>query len=251
MTTIEVPWPTAPLSEAGWRTRMTDLAERAESMVGRPCTLQDQAQLAVHWLGLCWSGMSPETIAASCRASLLLGTNVVMATDPASQLAEVAERLDAVWEAAQADPSAALLEVAPPLLDLPPRDRPPEPLPVAEVPEPAPMEPQPMVEATRQSVADAWGLDMQPKPVVEPLDSAAGLTAHEVAELLGTTRSTVGHWRDKGRFGAEGIGWCRVGNRFRYSVAAVEQLEAGNMPKGLDELLSEVRASDHGEESTG
>ena len=33
---------------------------------------QSQATLAVWWLGLCWSGMSPETIAASARASLLL-----------------------------------------------------------------------------------------------------------------------------------------------------------------------------------
>jgi hypothetical protein len=120
MTTLEVSWPTAPLSEQQWRDRLTDLAERAEAVMDMPCRLQDQATLAVHWLGLCWSGISPETIAGSCRASLLLGTPVVLSTAPADQVQEIAERLDRHWQAAQADPSTALVEVAPPLLELPP-----------------------------------------------------------------------------------------------------------------------------------
>jgi hypothetical protein len=201
MPDLTVSWPTAGLSEQQWRVRLTDLAERAEALVGRPSTLQDQATLAVHWLGLCWSGLSPETIAASARASLLLGTNVVMATDPASQLAEVAERLDEIYRAAQHDPSAAVVEVHPPLLDLPPANP------------PAPEAP-----------AD-W------------------LTAAETAELLGVSRSGLSKWCAAGRFGVEGVGWGKRGKGHAYAPAAVEALMDGDIPQGLDELLSEVQAA--------
>ena len=52
---------------------------------------------------------------------LLLGPpGVVLSPAPADQLADVAERLEAIWQAAQHDPSAAVVEVHPPLLDLPP-----------------------------------------------------------------------------------------------------------------------------------
>lgn len=203
MSTIEVSWPSSPLSPKQWTERLESLAEQAEAMVGKPCSLQSQARLAVEWLGCCWSGMSPETIAASARASLLLGTNVVMATDPASQLAEVAERLDRIFEAAQADPSAGIAEVLPPLLELPPSP-----------PKPA-------------------------APAPEPPDAPADwLSPIEVAELLEVSLSTVKVWRNAGRFGQ---GWGKRGKGYAYDPAAVEALLDGLIPPALEALMYEIR----------
>jgi len=122
LTQISLDWPTAAITPEAWRRRVEDLAAQAERMIGKQCSLQQQAQLALSWAGLCWSGFSPETVAASARASLLLGESVVMATAPADQLQEIAERLDHVWQAAQSDPSAAVATVMPPLIDLPPAE---------------------------------------------------------------------------------------------------------------------------------
>jgi hypothetical protein len=201
MPDLTVSWPTAGLSEQQWRDRLTDLAERAEALMDMPCRLQDQATLAVHWLGLCWSGISPETIAGSCRASLLLGTPVVLSSAPADQVQEIAERLDRHWQAAQADPASAVVTCHPPLLDLPP-----------------------IKPAAPEAPAD-W------------------LTAAETAELLGISRSGLAKWCAAGRFGVEGVGWGRRGKGHAYAPAAVEALMDGDIPQGLDELLSEVQAA--------
>jgi hypothetical protein len=75
---ITVPWPPLALGEAGWRRRLEDLAGRAESLVGRYCTLQQTTKLALELVGLTWQAIGPETIAATCRASLLLGQPVIM-----------------------------------------------------------------------------------------------------------------------------------------------------------------------------
>ena len=115
MTEISVSWPTAPLSPQQWTARLTDLAERAELMVGRRCSPQAQATLAVEAFGLLWSGWSPELIAGSARATLLLQLPVILSTAPADQCREISERLDHLWSEAQ--PTA--VEVLP-LLDLPP-----------------------------------------------------------------------------------------------------------------------------------
>jgi hypothetical protein len=145
---ITLDWPATPLTEQQWRNGMEALAEAAEKMIGRTVNQRDLAQLALHWVGLAWPAIGPETIAASCRASLLVGApGVIVATTPADQLAEIHERLDRIWEQAQADPAAAVLEVQPPRLELPPpaeprrrrgRTGPPK----AEVePEPDPLQP--------------------------------------------------------------------------------------------------------------
>lgn len=81
---ISVPWPPLALDEAGWRNRLEDLATRAESLVGRPCTLQQSARLAMEMVALTWQAIGPETIAATCRASLLVGYPGVMASAPAA-----------------------------------------------------------------------------------------------------------------------------------------------------------------------
>ena len=200
---ITIPWPSSPLSPKQWTDRLEALAEQAEALVHRPSTLQDQARLAVQWLGLCWSGMSPETIAASTRASLLLGTNVVMAADPASQVLEVAERLDRIFEQAKADPAAAIATVHPPLLERPPD-------PAAPPPPPAPP----------QAPAD-W------------------LSPAEVAELLEVSESTVKVWRNTGRFGD---GWGKRGRSYAYSPEAVDALMEGLIPPALEELMDEIRS---------
>jgi hypothetical protein len=183
-----------------WRTRLEDLATAAEAMVGRPSKLQDQARLAMMFAGLMWPALSPEVIAGSCRASLLLGPpGVILSSAPADQVQEVADRLDAIWQAAQADPAAAVVEAAPPILDLPPPAPEPETPPPVEAPAPPPPCP------------DNW------------------LTSSEAAAVLEITRTTLGAWRSRHVIGAEGIGWVQVGHRFRYNPAAIEAIERGEV----------------------
>jgi len=268
---ITIIWPTAALTPEAWRRRVEDLATQAESMIGKQCSLQDLAQLALSWAGLCWSGFSPEVIAGSARASLLLNQSVVMAAEPADQLAEISERLDAVWEAAQSDPSAAVVNVAPPFIELPPAEpvqrkrrkkepdqdalkleheepaADPEPLPA---PAPAPRrEPRVLRPASeRMAARPAPAPEPEPLAVVplepEPSPPPPGwLLAPEVAELLDTSEVTVGRWRSAGKFGADGEGWAKHGGRFHYSPDTVESLMAGEVPAGLDALVADVQAA--------
>jgi hypothetical protein len=73
-TRISVDWPPAPLSESGWRRRIEELAVRAESLVGRPCSLQQTAELCMELVGLVWPALGEaSTVAATCRASLVMG----------------------------------------------------------------------------------------------------------------------------------------------------------------------------------
>ena len=46
-TRISVDWPAAPLSESGWRRRTAELATQAEALIGRPCSLQQTAELCM------------------------------------------------------------------------------------------------------------------------------------------------------------------------------------------------------------
>jgi hypothetical protein len=262
MTEISVPWPTAALTPEQWRRRVTDLAEMAESMIGkRKVPLQQQADLALWWAGLCWSGFGAETIAASCRASLLLGENVVMAADPATQLVEVAERLDHVWEMAQADPSAAVATVLPPLIDLPPtpgrrgRPRPtveqeqeqqeqPDTL-EQEQPDTLEQEPtaveqeqqggehlEPEPTAVEQEQPDHHeGEHLEPEPAaLEPRRPArvpippGWFTAGDLAELVEISETTLSRWRKAGRCGEQGTDWRKCGRQFYFSPDAAEQL---------------------------
>jgi hypothetical protein len=116
-TTISVPWPPLQLGEAGWRGRLESIATQAEALIGRKVVgMQATAELALELFGLIWPAYGPETVAATARASLLLNMPVVTASAPADQLQEIAERLDAIWEAAQANPAAAVVTVPAPLL---------------------------------------------------------------------------------------------------------------------------------------
>jgi hypothetical protein len=116
--TITVEWPALPIGEPGWRTRLESLAERSEALIGKDCSLHKTAGLALELLGLMWPVLgAAETVAATCRASLLLGApGVLMATAPADQVQEIAARLDAIWQQAQNDPAAGMVELPPPLL---------------------------------------------------------------------------------------------------------------------------------------
>ena len=145
---IEVAWPPLALNDTGWIERLNDLAAEAEQLVGRTVGLQRTAELGLQMVGLLWPGFSPETVAASCRASALLGVPILMSTAPADQVAEIAERLDSLYAAAQADPAAGLVELAPPLLQrvAPPGPRTGKKLRKAE-PEDHPAEPEPITHA--------------------------------------------------------------------------------------------------------
>jgi hypothetical protein len=260
MSSINVDWPTAPLSETQWRRRLEDLAERCEAAMLAPheTTLQDQATLAVHWLGLCWSGFSPATIAASCRGSLLVGENIVVAPAPCDQ---IAERLALIWQQADADADAAAVavEVPAPMLELGPvpdhvpqtRRRKPKPEPEALEPAaPAPaaadaadLEAEHAVEALELELQP--GLEeLEPEPLDEPLPPppADWLTAAETCELLNICRRTVCNWREAGRFHGEGEGFGHDGRQYLYNPDIVELLMA-DIPAGLDQLLSEVQAA--------
>jgi hypothetical protein len=275
---ITVSWPTSPLSDSEWAERLEDLAKQAEAMVGRRQTLQAQAELALAWFGVAWPVLSPETIAASCRASLLVGAPGVLAvTAPIDQLAEIHSRLDDLWEQAQADPAAGAVALRPPLLELPPKapqqprkqrvkasDLEEEQQPAADL-EPVAAE---LVQATAAApeLQDMWQTDplmpvenvmsdqefealvmhsdhapgpAEPEPA--PAPPADWLTAAEAAELLDVPEVTIGQWRDAGKFGAQGEGWVKVGVEFYYAPAAVEQLEAEQIPAGLDGLLADVQ----------
>ena len=100
--TISVPWPPLQLGEAGWRYRLESIANQAEALIGRKVVgMQQTAELGLELFGLIWPAYGPETVAATARASLMLNTPVVMASAPADQLQEIAERLDAIYEQAQ------------------------------------------------------------------------------------------------------------------------------------------------------
>jgi hypothetical protein len=220
MTEISVPWPRQPLTEQQWRGAVEALAEAAEAQVGRRPSLQDQAQLAMWFAGLLWPALSPELVAGSCRASLLLGApGVVLSSAPADQVQEIAERLDRIWQQAQHDPSAAVATVAPPLLDLPPTaprrtGRP------AKAQEPAPAPPEP---AAPDPEPDPEPEAPPAAPAPEPIP-ADWFTAADLAQLLEVSETTLSRWRKAGRCGEQGTDWRKCGRQFYFSPDAAEQL---------------------------
>jgi len=167
---ITVSWPPLALGTAGWINRLNDLAADAELLVGRKqIGLQESAELALQCFGLLWPAMSVETIAGSCRASALLKMPVFLSSAPADQVQEVAERLDAIYAAAQADPAALVVELQPPMMQ---QVRPPDPrigkkqrqrVHAAE-PEDHPVEPQPLPE---------WEPDDHPVELADSPDPVA------------------------------------------------------------------------------
>ena len=281
---INVPWPPLALGEAGWKSRLESIATQAEALVGRKVvSMQACAELALELFGLIWPSFGPETIAATARASLLLNTPVVMASAPADQLQEIAERLDSIYEQAQSDPAAAVVTVPAPLLNLvrepqsqPGRrkaaDRPADSLelevrePTAEpdpepAPDPVPL-PQRPVKPLRPAsermvrrpdpveLPEPWPPMAEPGPEALPVAIAptptppppSWLSCGEVAELLSITRATVATWRRDGRLGVSGVDYVKHGRSTYFDPAVVEQLEAGKIPAGLDQLVAEVQA---------
>ena len=212
--TITVAWPPMPIGEPGWRTRLESLAEQAEALIGRHCRLTDTAGMALELVGLMWPVLgSAETVAATCRASLLLGApGVLMATAPADQVQEIAARLDAIWQQAQNDPAAGLVELPPPLLS----EIKPVPYELAAAVEPpavikvieALVEPEP--EPEDDELPEAW--QTQPEPI-EP--AVVWLRSDDLAAALGVSRTTVLVMARKGLFDGlsrkprPGEGWGR------------------------------------------
>ena len=201
-------WPPTGLGEPGWRTRLECLATRAEALIGRHCRLADTAGMALELVGLLWPVLgAPETVAATCRASLLVGAPGVVAANPAcDQLAEVHERLDEIWHQAQGNPSAGVVELPTPLLvEIKPVPAeladPVEPEPEALVelePEPAvEPEPEPAVEPEPEDdeLPPAW--QTEPPPIeLEPV----WLRSDDLAAELGISRTTALVMARKGLF---------------------------------------------------
>ena len=202
-------------------------------------------------IGLLWPAVGPETVAASCRASLVVGApGVLLASSPGDQWAELCQRLDDIYAAAQADPSAAAIELPSPMLQRivpeshggrprrvrsqPQVDEPETPEPEPElIPEPVaadhpselPQPPQP-VEAIQQ--LNAWGFrdepELEPEPAPLPPAPAGWFTASEAAELLSISRSTIVRWCKQGRLGAPGENWLPAGRTFKVNPEILDAL---------------------------
>lgn len=166
-------WPPGRLELGEWRELLEALAADAERMIGRAGDLQAGCTLALRWVGLAWPCMSAEVIAASCRASLQLGEppGVVVGLPLADQLQEIAERLDSIYEAAQADPGALAVKVRPPVLMAPPGVLP-------DLEPPKPRKPRRRGEA---EPAEVDGADPEPLEVIE--QEAQALAAEEAEPL--------------------------------------------------------------------
>lgn len=284
--TISVPWPPLQLGEAGWRYRLESIANQAEALIGRKVVgMQQTAELGLELFGLIWPAYGPETVAATARASLMLNTPVVMASAPADQLQEIAERLDAIYEQAQSDPAAAVVTVPAPLLQRvqEPQSRPgrkraePEPTEIDEpadaldlepepepAPDPAPLplpqrpikplrpasERRPQRPAPVEPKPEPWPPLPEPEPEALPVAIAptpappppGWFSAADVAELLEVEPCTIARWRREGRLGDEGTGWQQCGRTFYYCPDAVENIDRGRIPAGLDQLVAEVQA---------
>lgn len=252
--TISVIWPPLALNDAGWLQRLDELATQAEELVGKPVTLQQTAELGLQLIGLVWPALSPETIAASCRASALLGVPVVMSTAPADQVQEVAERLDAIYAAAQSDPSAALVELAAPMLQhvipeskqpgRPKRVKTDHPIEVVGGVKPGGIIDscswQVSIKSSAQLLAKSPDPVMADHPVEPPAPApepepptppapaaevpAEWLLAADVAELLNISVVTVSRWRLDGHLGAEGQAWLPSGRSYAFEPGMIELL---------------------------
>lgn len=250
--TIAISWPAAPLSEAGWRTRLEDLATKAESLVGRPCSLQQTAELALELVGLLWPALGEaSTVAATCRASLVMGApGCIVSSSPGDQWAAIHSQLDEIWHQAQTNPAAAVVQLPPPMLSEVRPDVAPRKTRAPMRAKPADLEPA-AVDVDVDELPAAW-LDSTepehppveaPKPPAPDLEPpATWLSGIEVAELFEVSLSTVASWRRSGRMGARGETWTRKGRLAYFDPAVIEKLEAGILPAGFDQLVAEVQA---------
>ncbi len=161
--TIAVSWPPLALGEAGWRRRLEAIADEAEALVGKPCGLQQSAEMALELVGLIWPAISAEVVAETARASLVVGyPGVLAAGRPMDQCAEIAARLDASWQAAQTDPAAAMVSVPAPILNRVQKDRKPR---RSKQPEPLDLEPAENSMSDAEFEALVLASDHAPGPV--------------------------------------------------------------------------------------
>jgi len=259
--TITVSWPPTGLGEPGWRTRLDCLATRAEALIGRKCRLSETAGLALELVGLLWPVLgAPETVACCARASLLVGApGVVAASSAADQLAEVHSRLDEIWQAAQEDPAAGVVELHPPLLveikpvpyELAGEVIEPQ---VDEVIEPlvdeVELEPQLPVVITEQQwepdpaeLTEAWRSAEPVEPIEPKVEPPAPKprrsgpeplppgwwSSDDLADLLNVDSSTVSRWRRAGCLGVDGTDWGKFGRIYAFSAELVADLEANGI----------------------
>ncbi len=252
---------------AVWAEELEQLAARAEKLEHReePASLPELVALAEEGFRYLFLAMSPAVIARSCRLSARLHVPV-LAVPQLDQQVDLTHQVR--WRVhdqtadvpAPAEPAPA---PCPPglqeLADVPA----PAPAPVAErqlrpaaermAARPA-APPRPEPERVEAPPLPAHLIPPAPEPKPAPLPRPVSVrrypaaskppgwfSGQEVQELFDVCTSTVCKWRNLGRLGEQGTGWQRCGKSYYYNPLAVEQLEAGNIPAGLDDLLAEVQ----------
>jgi hypothetical protein len=188
--------------------------------------------MAMELVGLLWPVLgAPETVAATCRASLLVGApGIVAASSAADQLAEVHERLDEIWHKAQGEPNAGVVELHPPLL--------------VEI-KPVPYElggevkPEPQVDEVIEALVEPIAPDTDELPEAwqtepEPIaPEVVWLKSDDLGAELGISRTTVLVLNRKGVFDGlsrkphPGEGWGR-----RFDLEACREVFQRNPVKG-------------------
>ena len=187
---------------ADWNDHLDRLAERAERAAAAPAatvTLAERASLAAEAARLLWLALTPAVIAASCRATSLLGEPVLAGVAPLDQqlLAAHALRdgglLDQQVQGQQREP----------VVDVGEPDA--EEVPVVVEEEPDVDVGEPVVEEQEELLeVDHQGDEEQ--QIEEQPAAAEWLGAPELSALLGVTANTVRSWSAKG--------WLVLGDHF-------------------------------------
>jgi hypothetical protein len=224
---LTIPWPdpSTRLSENGWRERLTALALECEALIGRDVGMQHQARLAMQFAGLGWPGWSVEIIAASCRASVLLGQPVVVAPPLPEQIEELHRKL---YNAA-IDTEVRAVEAPRPFIQLPARN-----------PTPGGPESVPTGPTTPEPVAAS-----APVAAASPRTAAAApagwLTTPQVAAAIGLSESSL--QRRRRTMGlVEGQHFQRSGRAIVWASSAIDALRLPEKPQVDRKEAARVRA---------
>lgn len=195
---------------ADYSDHLDRLAERAERAAAAPVaavSLSERAQLATECVQLLWLALTPPVIAASCRASALLGEPLLAGVAPLDEQLLQAHRLrdgglhDQQVEEQRREPEPEPAEVAyveeEPAVDVGEPD-------VEEVPVVVEEEEAPDVEEQEELLeVDHQGDGEQQieEPQIEEQPAAAGwVGSPELSELLHVSAGTVRSWSGKGWF---------------------------------------------------
>ena len=200
---------------ADWNDHLDRLAERAERASAAPAaavTLAERASLAAEAARLLWLALTPAVIAASCRATSLLGEPVLAGVAPLDQqlLAAHALRDGGLLDQQVQGQREPVVDVGKPDAEEVPAVEEQEEPDVEEVPVVVEEEPdvdvgEPVVEEQEELLeVDHQGDEEQ--QIEEQPAAAEWLGAPELSALLGVTANTVRSWSAKG--------WLVLGDHF-------------------------------------